>query len=127
MASFEELTGRLENRFGDVPNVNEDDVKEWTETSMNAHGFSKTSDVPDKYVPIILLHAEADGASQIALKTAYYFRFVDKDETVDKTEISKRYRQIANDLWNRYNRLKLEGVGDVGGSRVAFMKRADRL
>lgn len=126
MSSKDDLSNRLLDRFKDVTNIDITDVEEWVETAMNEHGYKATDNVPTKYIPLILLHAEADGASQIALRTAYFFSFVDKDESVDKSMVSSNYLKLADSLWARYRRKKDEGVGDIGGSRMAFMRRVDR-
>lgn len=126
MASMGEIAVRLENRFKDVPNVGASDVSDWVEISMNEHGYSASDNVPTGEIPLILLYAEADGASQIALRTAHYFDFVDKDESVDKSMVSDQYRKLSDELWKRYKRKKDEGVGGHGGSRFYIMKRVDR-
>lgn len=126
MAKLKDLSDRLLNRFKDVPNVEDSDVEGWVEMAMNEHGFISTDDVPTEFIPLIMLYAEADGAMQVALRTAHYFSFVDKDESIDKSMISEQYRKLAEELWNRYGRKKDEGVGDFGGSSFHIMKRADR-
>lgn len=126
MANIVELSERLLKRFKDVPNIDDTDVSEWAETAMNEHGFKDTDNVPTEIIPLILLHAEADGATQISLNTAHYFEFVDKDESINKTAITDNYRKLADMLWGRYRRKKEEGVGGIGGSRVKYMRRIDR-
>lgn len=126
MATLDELSNRLLGRFKDVPNVEVTDVVEWVETAMNEHGYAGTDTVPTNVVPIIMLHAEADGATQVALRTAHYFSFVDKDESIDKSMLSEQYRRLAEILWKRYRRNKEDGVGHIGGSRFYIMKRYDR-
>lgn len=126
MASYEELTERTLKRFKDVDNVTEDDAQEWVETALNNHGFIKADNVPTKYVTLLLLFAEAEGTSRVALNTAYYFSFVDKDESVDKSMVSDNYRKLSEDLWLRYSRLKSEGIGDIGGARFRIISRIDR-
>lgn len=126
MAKLEELSERLMRRFRDVPGVKKDDTDGWIELSMNEHGFSGQDDVPLEYVSIVMLYAEADGASQIALRTAYYFEYRDKDETVNKTKVAEQYRKIAETLWDKYKTKRFEGVEDIGGSQFHIMTRADR-
>jgi hypothetical protein len=126
MALLDELSERLYNRFKDVPGVASEDTDEWIETGMNEHGFEREDNVPAEYVPIIMLHAEADGASQIAVRSAHFFKYSDKDESVDKSGVADRYRRLAEILWDRYRRKRFEGVGEIGGSRVHIMTRVDR-
>lgn len=124
--SFDKLSERLLKRFKDVPTVDKEDVEAWIETAMNEHGYEIDDYVPTKLFPLILLYAEADGTSQIALRTAYYFSFVDKDESIDKSMVSTRYRMLAETLWKRYKDKKIESVEEFGGSRISYMKRVDR-
>lgn len=126
MAELKELSERLKSRFKDVPNVDENDTDEWVRTSMNEHGFSSQASVPIETIPIVLLHAEADGTSQVALRTAYYFMYSDRDETVDKTEVAKNYRQLAKALWERYRIKRAQGVEGIGGAGFSIMTRVDR-
>lgn len=126
MASNYELSSRLLSRFKDVPNIGDDDTSEWIEMAMNEHGLVSSDDVPTGVIPLIMLYAEADGAMQVALRTAHYFEFVDKDESVDKSMISEQYRRLSGELWKRYERKKSEGVGGFGGSRFSVMSRIDR-
>lgn len=126
MAKLDELSERLLKRFKDVPGVKKDDTDGWIELSMNEHGFDGQGDVPSKYIPLVMLYAEADGASQIALRTAYYFEYRDKDETVNKSKVADQYRKLADTLWDRYKVKKFEGIDDLGGSRFHIMTRVDR-
>lgn len=126
MATLDELSDRLLKRFKDVPGVELEDAEGWMELGMNEHGYDSHDNVPTEYVPLIMLYAEADGTSQVALRTAYYFMYSDKDETVDKTKVAEQYRKLAETLWERYKLKKVDGVGDFGGSNYARMKRADR-
>lgn len=126
MTTSVELSTRLLRRFKDVRNVDIEDAHEWVETALNAHGYDETDNVPTEYVTLVLLYAEAEGASRIALQTAQYFSFVDKDESIDKSMISDNYNKLAETLWSRYRRLKSDGVGDIGGAKFRILKRADR-
>lgn len=122
MASSNELSQRLLTRFKDVPNVDSSDTDEWVVTSMNEHGYDAMSDVPTEDITLVLTYAEADGAEQIALRTAYYFTFTDKDESVDKSMVSEQFRKLAVQLRNKYAQKKSER----SGSRFRIMPRIDR-
>ena len=126
MATQNELTQRLLTRFKDVPNVDATDVSEWVELAMNEHGLQASDNVPTDVIPLIMMYAEADGASQVALRTAYFFSFTDRDETVDKSKVSEQYRKLSEELWKRYRRKKDEGVGGFGGSQFRIIPRVDR-
>jgi len=126
MAKLDELSERLLKRFKDVPKISDEDTLEWAETAMNEHGYTADDNVPTEAIPLVMLYAEADGASQIALRTSYYFYFTDKDETVDKTEVPKEYRRLADALWTRYRQKRNAGINGIGGSKMHYMKRVDR-
>lgn len=123
---YQEVVEMLKKRFSDVPNVTDDDIESWADSSLIEHNIRLGSRIPPELLPLILLYAEADGASRIALKTAHYFEFTDKDETVDKSKVSESYRKIAEDLWKRYRLRKDEGVEGFGGPQMKFMRRVDR-
>lgn len=125
MATLAELKQRLLGRFKDVPEVSDEDVTEWLTTALNDNGFTSSSDVPADKVSLVLLNAQAEGASAIALSTAHYFSFTDKDQTVDKSGISEQYRTLADELWTRYRSKKTE-VTNGKGSAFRVMRRLDR-
>lgn len=123
---FKELVEMLLKRFNDVPNVDESDVESWLEASIMEHGIRMGQRIPPELIPLIMLYAEAEGASRVAMKTAHYFEFTDKDESIDKSMISDNYRKIAEGLWSRYRLKKDEGVEGFGGPVMKFMRRVDR-
>lgn len=126
MYNFDKLVEKLMQRFKEVPHVEDDDVELWVEQAMIEHDLTESQSVSPELASLILLHAEADGTTQVALRTAHYFNFTDKDETVDKSNVSENYRKAADDLWARYRRKRDEGVDEFGGSKLKFMKRVDR-
>jgi hypothetical protein len=126
MATKSELATTLLGRFKGVPNVAQEDVDAWVERSMLEHGFRLDQDVREEDVLLILLYAEWDGASQLALRTAYYFEYKDSEESVDKRMVSETYRNLADQLWKSYERKKNE-AGRVAGPRFRVMPRADRI
>lgn len=120
MATFFELSERLQKRFKNVPNVTSEDVSDWLEEALLEHGLSSSSNVPIDNESIILLFAQSHGAQQIAMSTAHYFKYTDGDEQVDKTVVSEQYRKLAMDLRAEYDRKK------ASTSSVKFMRRLDR-
>ena len=126
MALLSELAVMLMRRFREVPGVSLEDTTEWMEYSFREHGYRLDQNVPENAISLVLLHAEADGTSQIALRTAFYFEYKDADEAVDKSMVSDTYRTLSEKLWERYYRKKSEGTDGSGGSSVAFMQRRDR-
>jgi hypothetical protein len=126
MATKSELATTLLSRFKGVPNVGQEDVDAWVERSMLEHGYRIDQEVSDDDTLIILLYAEWDGATQLALRTAYYFEYKDSEESVDKRMVSETYRNLADQLWKSYERKKNE-VGRTAGPRFRIMPRADRI
>lgn len=125
MATKAELTATLLARFKGVPNVDEADAEGWIERSMLEHGFRLDRDVPDSDQLLVLLYAEWDGTQQIALRTSYYFEYKDSEESVDKRMVSEAYRNMADQLYRKYERKKNE-AGRTAGPRFRVMPRADR-
>jgi|SRR5699024_1407045 len=126
MYSFSEVLEMIKSRFNSIPNVSEDDIAVWVEASYSWHGLDKADIVSPEFASLIMLYAEADGTSQVALRTSHFFEFSDKDESVNKSMISENYRKAAESLWNRYYRKRDEGVDGYGGSTMHYMRRLDR-
>lgn len=124
MARIDELSARLLKRFKEVPNVTLQDATDWMEWSFMEHGYRLEQNVPTALEGLVLMYAEADGASQVALRTADFFEWSDGEEAVDKSMVSDQYRSIADKLWERYYRKKNEGT--TGQASVSYMPRADR-
>lgn len=125
MATKAELATTLLSRFKGVPNVDQTDVDGWIERSMLEHGFRLDQDVREEDQLLVLLYAEWDGTQQIALRTAYYFEYKDSEESVDKRMVSEAYRNMADQLFRKYERKKNE-AGRTAGPRFRVMSRADR-
>lgn len=126
MAALEVMAETLLTRFKGVPNVTLEDTTEWVKMSFIEHGYRPEQVVPTNREALVLLYAEADGTTQIALRTAYYFEYSDGSETIDKSMISDQYKAIADDLWERYYRKKAESSSTEGASNVRRMIRPDR-
>lgn len=127
MATLQEMSATLLTRFKGVPKITAEDCNDWMAISFIEHGFPLNREVPIDAEAIVLLYAEADGVTQIALRTAYYFEYRDGEEAVDKSMISDQYKSLSDKLWERYFRKKSEG-GLAGRSGSAFyvMPRVDR-
>src|SRR5690625_4729097 len=111
MATHSELAGRLLKRFKGVPNFDITDAQELVDDAMQVHGLSLSAPVPDDKVTLILLYAQAEGARQIAISTAHYFRYNDAEESVDKSMVSEQYRKLAADLRREYDDEKAGAIG----------------
>lgn len=125
MATKTELATSLLTRFKGVPNVDLTDAESWIERSLMEHDIPFDRDVPEDEQLLVLLYAEWDGTQQIALRTAYYFQYKDSDETVDKRMVSEAYRNMADQLFKKYERKKNE-AGRTAGPRFRVPTRADR-
>lgn len=118
----QELAERLLLRFKGVPNFTYENALELVEDAMRAHNFAPDNSVPDDKANIVLLYAQIQGAWQIAFSVAHYFKFTDGEESVDKSMISKNYRDLAKDLQAEYDKERAE----MAGSSFRIMKRIDR-
>lgn len=125
MASVEELSAMLSPRFKGIPNVDTEDIDGWTERAVLEHGYRLDQDVPEEDQLLVLLYAEWDGTQQIALRTAYYFEYKDSEESVDKRMVSEAYRNMADQLYKKYERKKNE-AGRSAGPVFRAMSRLDR-
>lgn len=125
MATKAEIAESLNSRFRGIPNVDQEDIDGWVERSLLEHGYRLDQDVPDSDVLLIQLYAEWDGTLQIALRTAYYFEYKDSEESVDKRMVSEAYRNMADQLYRKYERKKNE-AGRTAGPRFRVMSRVDR-
>lgn len=126
MAKYTDLAERLLKRFRDVPKVTLEDATEWMEVAMQEHGLVLDAEVPPRYERLLLLFAEADGALNISLRTAYYFEYRDGEESVDKRNVSEQYRKIATELTKRYREKKVEVGFGSNGMRFGVAPRIDR-
>lgn len=122
MATSPELAERLLKRFNGVPNFDITDAQELVDDAAQVHGLDPSATIPVDKVNLILLYAQAQGALQIALSTAHYFSFQDGEESIDKSGVSDRYRNLANELRSEYEREKYEQTG----AHFRTMRRLDR-
>lgn len=122
MATSPELAERLLKRFKGVPNFDITDAQELVDDAAQVHGLDPSATIPVDKVNLILLYAQAQGALQIALSTAHYFSFQDGEESIDKSGVSDRYRNLADDLMDEYEREKYEQTG----AHFRTMRRLDR-
>lgn len=120
--SAQELVERLLRRFKGVPSFVEEDATELIEDAMRAHGYAPTDSVPNDKVNLVLLYAQIQGAWQIALSVAHYFKFTDGEESVDKSMVARNYRELAKDLQKQYD----DELSKVNGTQFRVMTRLDR-
>jgi len=118
----QELAEILFRRFKGVPGFTEVEALELIEDAMRAHGYAPSDSVKPDEVNLVLLYAQYNGAWQIALSVAHYFKFADGEEQVDKSMIADNYRRLAKDLQDDYESEK----GKLFGNNFRIMTRLDR-
>lgn len=123
--TFDVVTAEGEQPKPPISRISRQDTDDWVLLAMNEHGFAFDNDVPTSHISLILLYAEADAASTIALRSAKYFHYKDGEETVDKKTVSEAYRKIATELWKKYDKKKIEISLLDGTSRFTVRSRAD--
>ncbi|MGM0836039.1 MAG: hypothetical protein ACQEV7_07770 [Bacillota bacterium] len=116
------LESRLLSKFKNVPNVALEDAVAWLAEAAFQYGYESPDLVPAKESALLLLLAQAEGARNIAMSVAHYFKYQDAEESVDKTMLAEQYRKLANDLRAEYKRNKAE----LSGSAFRAMRRIDR-
>lgn len=120
--SAQELAERLYRMFKGVPGFTVEDAAELAEDSMQAHGYAPTDSVSQSDINLVLLYAQVQGARQIALSVAHYFKFQDGEESVDKSMVARNYRELAKDFQDEYEAEKAR----LHGAKFRVMKRIDR-
>src|SRR5699024_1210746 len=117
-----ELVETLYQRFKGVPGFTEDEAESLVLDAMRTHGYAPSDSVKPNEINLVLLYAQYNGAWQIALSVAHYFKFADGEEQVDKSMIADNYRRLAKDLQDDYESEK----GKLFGNNFRIMKRIDR-
>lgn len=118
--AISDLATRLQNKFKNVPNVTLTDCTDWVTDAVALHG-NYTDEV------LVLYLAQSEGARNIALNVAHYFKYNDGEESVDKTMLTEQYLRIANEFLVAYNTNKGKASdGATSGSKFTVIKRADR-
>lgn len=116
--ALNDLATRLFNKFKNVPNLTLADCTDWVQTAIALHG-NETDD------ELILYLAQSEGARNIALNTAHYFKYTDGEESVDKTMVTSTYLKLSEEFYNAYQRGKT-AKGVNSGSVFRAPKRIDR-
>ena len=120
--SAQELAEMLYRRFKGVPGFTEEEAQDLVLDAMRAHDYAPTDSVKPDEINLVLLYAQYNGAWQIALSVAHYFKFADGEEQVDKSMIADNYRRLAKDLQADYESEK----GKLFGNNFRIMSRIDR-
>jgi hypothetical protein len=122
MADLYDLTKRVLARFDGVPKVTALEAEAWAQTAIERHGYAEADEIPTDEIYLVLILAQAEGARQIALRTAHYFNYQDGDERVDQAEVSATYLRLSNTLFTDY---QAEAV--KSGKRASKFRTAKRL
>ena len=117
-----ELTDTLYQRFKGVPGFTKQEAESLVIDAMRTHGYAPSDSVKPDEINLVLLYAQYNGAWQIALSVAHYFKFADGEEQVDKSMIADNYRRLAKDLQGDYESEK----GKLFGNNFRIMTRLDR-
>lgn len=125
MSKASDLYERLLRRFKGVPNFDISDATALVNDAIQTHGFQPSDDIPDEKTTLILLLAQSDGAWQVAISVAHYFRYTDGEESVDKSMVAEQYRKLARDLRDDYDAELAKD--NIGRSAFKVMKRLDRV
>jgi len=126
MATFEQMSQRLIRRFDAVTALPIDAVTDTLEDTFGMFGYQTSVDVPLTDYNKLLSYASAELATLVAINAASYFKFTDGEESVDKTMISKEYRELAKLFRDEYQ-AELDVQDLVFKSSFAVMPRRDRL
>lgn len=114
----------VRNRFSGVPEITEADIDGVVTEALAVHGMGDEFDGAE--LPMLMAYASAEMAQKIALNTAWYFSFSDGEESVDKTMVTDKYRNLANDYRQTYERHRMQSERAARKSRFRNMHRIDR-
>ena len=126
MATLSQMTARLTKRFTAVtaqPALLTAALDVMADT-FDVFGYEASADVPVTDTNRLLAYGSAELAMQIALDAARFFKYTDGEESVDKSMVSKEYREFAAIFKADY--LAEEANRAATGPSFRVMKRIDR-
>lgn len=126
MATLTQMTERLTKRFTAVtaqPALEAAAIDVMADT-FELFGYEASADVPVTDINRLLAYSSSELALQIALDAARFFKYTDGEESVDKSMISKEYREFAGIFKSDYLAEEAKLLPDLSSFRV--MKRLDR-
>ena len=126
MATQSQMTERLAKRFTAVtaqPALTTAAADVMADT-FELFGYGASADVPVTDIQRLLAYSSAELALQIALDAARFFKYTDGEESVDKSMVSKEYREFALRFKADYEAEELKRTGNASSFRV--MRRLDR-
>lgn len=121
MATQAQMAAALYQRFKDVPTLTELDTQAVIDEMVMTFGL--LDEIPGIDVPKYLMYATSEMAMKIALNTAHYFKFIDGEETVDKSLVSENYRRVAKDYRSQFD----QTVRDENRRPTSKFKNAHRI
>lgn len=125
MATLTQMTERLTKRFTAVtaqPALQTAAIDVMADT-FELFGYSASADVPVTDINRLLAYSSSELALQIALDAARFFKYTDGEETVDKSMISKEYREFAGIFKSDY---LAEESKLIDSATFRVMRRIDR-
>jgi len=125
MATLTTLTQRLVERFNAVTALPVDAAINTMQYTFELFGYRDDADVPVTDIARLLAYASAELSTQVAINAASYFKYTDGEESVDKSMISKEYRELAAQFRLDYE-LEETKQSHKEGSAFRVMKRLDR-
>ena len=129
MATLTQMTDRLTNRLTAVtaqPALEAAAIDVMADT-FELFGFAASADVPITDLNRLLAYSSSELALQIALDAARFFKYSDGEESVDKTMVSKEYREFSAIFKADYlaeEAKQAEAI--IEGSTFRVMRRLDR-
>jgi hypothetical protein len=95
MATLATMIERLARRFNTVTALPADAAELTMIDTFESFGYKTDADVPVTDINRLLAFASAELATQVAINAASYFKYTDGEESVDKSMVSKQYRELA--------------------------------
>jgi hypothetical protein len=127
VATTAEILERLQNKFRNVPTVDETVLSGWLAEAVAQHGYTTVEDVPANQVNALVFLAYAVASEDLWANSSHYFRYQDGDEMVDKSMSAIQYQRQAEYYRNLYSSSDAgESASGTRKSAVAFPKRVDR-
>ncbi len=127
MATLSDMTARLTKRFTAVtaqPALQTAAIDVMADT-FELFGYEASADVPITDLKRLLAYSSSELALQIALDAARFFSYTDGEESVDKSMVSKEYREFAGIFKSEYLAEEAKLI-DYDGSAFRVMRRLDR-
>lgn len=125
MATLATMIERLARRFNAVTALPADAAELTMIDTFESFGYKTDADVPVTDINRLLAFASAELATQVAINAASYFKYTDGEESVDKSMVSKQYRELAAQFRIEFAAEELRFV-NVATTTFYRMPRRDR-